>query len=242
MGFRKGFGKEISTYYLTEQQIEKLIDFAPDLKHRLLIRLLKVTAGRRFEIQSLRIEDIDWERKQIRLRRGKGGKKELNATPDKRRERPFDIDDVFLLKDLKEYIARRIKGYIMQSNNRKEGMNVSTMNRMTKKCGILADVKNPDPRKKWINPHLFRHTYGRRKDIDLPVKQAILGHRDAYITMQMYGGLRTSDAIDIVREAKQKNKDVNVSLDDKHDKIEHFCHKHGISVKEYFELVRDGKI
>ena len=206
---KRGFGKQISTYYLTEDQIQKMIDFAPDLRHRLLLRLLVVTAGRRFEVKSLLIEDIDWERNEIRLRRGKGGSKNSNDTPDKRRERPLDIGDTALLKDLREYIGRRTTGHILQSNSKKPGVDLSTINRMVKKCGILAGIKNPDSRKKWINPHLFRHTFGRAEEIELPVKQAVLGHRDAYTTMQMYGGLRTSDAIKRVREAREKKLQIN---------------------------------
>ena len=245
---KRGFGKQISTYYLTEDQIQKMIDSAPDLRHRLLLRLLVVTAGRRFEVKSLQIEDIDWERNEIRLIRGKGGSKNPNDSPDKRRERPLDIGDPALLKDLKEYIGRRTTGFIMQSNGKKPGMDLSTMNRMVKKCGILAGIKNPDPRKKWINPHLFRHTFGRAEDIELQVKQAVLGHRDAYTTMQMYGGLRTSDAIKRVREVREKKSQTNDNQfdaeqhADKLDQLAKKCKELGISVKDYIELIKRGQI
>jgi len=205
---KKGPGKQISTYYLTEAQIHQMVENAPNLRHRVLIRLLKVTAGRRFEVKSLRIEEIDWDKQFIRLIRGKGGSKDPDASPDARRERVLDIGDPALLKDLKEYIGKRTTGLILQSNRKKDGLDDSTINRMVKKCGILANIKNPDPRKKWINPHLFRHTFGRDKDLDLPTKQAMLGHRDAYITMQMYGGLRSDDAIQRAREIKNKEKEI----------------------------------
>ncbi|MEW6040592.1 MAG: tyrosine-type recombinase/integrase [Elusimicrobiota bacterium] len=223
-----------SEYYLTDDEVKKIIAATPSLRDRVILRLLEITGGRRFEVAGMRIEDIDFENKRIWIERGKGGKKE-SSTPEERRARWVDIDDEETIADLKMYIGKRITGKIIQSNNKSnDGIDISGINRVCARAGAIAGIRCPNPSRKNIYPHLFRHRYGR-KNMPLAAKQKLLGHRDARTTLQMYGGLTFQDA---QKYAKESRKQQNAGSDNKFEAIEQFCAKHGITVKEYLELLK----
>ena len=231
-------------YYLIPSQVQKMISVASTLRDRLLIRLLDITGGRRFEISEMRIEKIDFEQKKYLIDRGKGGSKDSDD-PEEKRSRPVDLDDEELLKDLKMFIGKRTSGWLFESSHKGVGhINLSTINRIVAKAGKLAGLNCPNynPKYRNIYPHLFRHGVGRRP-IPLAAKQKLLGHRDAKTTLGMYGQLTFEDAQKYAREAREKLKPKeNNNEVDKLDKLAKRCNELGISVKDYLELVKEGKI
>ncbi|MFX0139898.1 MAG: tyrosine-type recombinase/integrase, partial [Candidatus Hodarchaeota archaeon] len=55
-----------------------------------------------------------------------------------------------------------------------------------------AGIKNPNPRLKHINPHIFRHSiarYLKNKGFSVEWIQNFLGHASYKTTMDMYGTL-----------------------------------------------------
>ena len=59
---------------LSQEEVARLIDAAPNLRYRTILMTLYSTGMRRSELCHLRPEDIDKERMVIRIREGKGGK------------------------------------------------------------------------------------------------------------------------------------------------------------------------
>lgn len=51
--------------YLTRDEIERMIDAAPTLRDKLIIQFLFRSGCRVSELTSIRVEDIDWDRRQV---------------------------------------------------------------------------------------------------------------------------------------------------------------------------------
>ncbi len=169
-------GKE-SVYYLTQEEIRKMIICASSLRDRIIIKILARTGIRRGELRDLEIRDINFEKKQIYIRSGKG---------DKSRTAPIDPDT---LQDIKFYIGERTSGKLITSN-KQDSISLKQINEICAKCGKLAGVRHPNPGKKDINPHLFRHSFARMmlgKGMRMEEVKKILGHSSIKTTIDVYG-------------------------------------------------------
>lgn len=169
-------GKE-SVYYLTRDEIRKIIICAPSLRDRIIIKILARTGVRRGELRDLEIREVNFERRQIYIRSGKG---------DKSRTAPIDPDT---LQDIKFYIGERTSGKLITSN-KQDSISLKQINEICAKCGRIAGVRHPNPGKKDINPHLFRHSFARimlGKGMRMEEVQEILGHSSIRTTMDVYG-------------------------------------------------------
>ena len=63
-----------SEYPLSEQDIKRIINAARSFRDRCILKTLAQTAMRRFELASLDIRDVDFERGVIHIRESKEGK------------------------------------------------------------------------------------------------------------------------------------------------------------------------
>ena len=166
-----------SEYHLSKQEIKKLINAAPSFRDRCILKTLAQTAIRRFELINLDVRDIDWERRLVHIREGKGGK-----------ERTIPCSEE-LLADLKHLVGNRKTGLVFQSN-RGKGFDLSQVNKIVAKVGRMAGLENPNPRYKNINPHLLRHSFARLwKDAGKSTESLskILGHTSVKTTLDEYG-------------------------------------------------------
>lgn len=166
-------------YYLTVDEIKRIINAANNLRDRLVIKLLARTGMRRFELKEIKVQDVDFERKLIYIPLGKGGKP---------RSVPIDEDT---LMDMKFYLGNRHHGRIIQSNNtHTDGIDLSGINEIVRKTAEKASVRHPDPGKTGVHPHLFRHSFVRNLiAIGMPPNfiQRLAGHADIRTTLQIYG-------------------------------------------------------
>lgn len=169
---------------------------------------------RRFELASLKVGDIDFNRKRIFISRGKGA---TDKDP-KSRAVPIDSDT---LQSIKFYIGGRKKGYLIQSNKQGfEGISLSQINRIVSNCAKRASISNPNPKLKHINPHIFRHSFSRLSlaaGIPFNMVQRIAGHADARTTLQMYGIPSITDTQQLYEEKlierfNKKPKEPNTNL------------------------------
>ncbi len=171
--------KKYNIYYLDLDQIKKIIASAKSLRDRIVLKLLSRTGMRRFELCSLRIQDVDFDGKKIFIAKGKGN------VP---RSVPIDEDT---LQDIKFYMGSRQHGKLIQSNNKKiDGIDESRINMIVRKTAERAGIKHPDPTKKHLNPHIFRHSFIRnliRLGVPPNYLQQLAGHSDIRTTLQMYG-------------------------------------------------------
>ncbi|MBS3097986.1 tyrosine-type recombinase/integrase [Candidatus Woesearchaeota archaeon] len=209
--------KKFNEYYLNWDEINQIIAAAKNLKESLVLKILARTGMRRFELSKLEAKDVDFERKRLFIKKGKG------ATEKDPKSRAVPIDDD-TLQTIKFYLGSRKTGFLVQSNKKShDGISLSQINRIVSNCAKRANVKNPNPKLKNMNPHIFRHSFSRLSlaaGIPFNMVQRIAGHADARTTLQMYGVPSITDTQQLYDEKlvdkfqeKSKNKS-NAKLTD----------------------------
>lgn len=176
---KKKSKKKVNIYYLPIEEVNKIIAAAKNLRDSIVLKILARTGMRRFELCNLRIQDIDFERRKIYIPKAKGNiPRPVPADPD-------------TLQSIKFYIGSRQYGRLIQSNKKDiDGIDESRINAIVKNTAERAKIKHPDPIRKHVNPHIFRHSYVRhliKQGVPPTYIQQILGHSDIKITLQMYG-------------------------------------------------------
>ncbi|MFH1376015.1 MAG: site-specific integrase [Candidatus Woesearchaeota archaeon] len=171
--------QKYNIYYLSMDDMNKIINVAKSLRDSLVLKILARTGMRRFELCNLRIQDVDFTKKRIYIPKAKGNKP---------RTVPIDQDT---LQTVKFYIGSRQHGKLIQSNKKDvDGLDESRINAIMKNTAEKAGIKHPDPIKKHMNPHIFRHSFIRHLiKVGMPPNyvQQIAGHSDIRTTLQMYG-------------------------------------------------------
>lgn len=170
-------GENESVYYLNSEEINRIIDATEILRDKVIIKILARTGMRRAELGGLTVEDVDFYRRRLYIRNGKGGKS---------RTVPVDPDT---LNDIRVYLVDRKDGYLIHSNKSKS-MSLKQINDVCAKLGKLAGVRHPNPEKKVINPHIFRHSFARfmlGKGMRMEEVQRVLGHSSIQTTIDVYG-------------------------------------------------------
>ncbi len=166
-----------SAYHLSRDDIRKVISVAGSLRDRIIIKILAQTGMRRAELRNIEVTDIDFYKRRIYIRNGKGNKS---------RTVPVDQDT---LQDVRFYLGERKEGKLIQSN-KAESISLKQINEVCIKAGKVAGVRHPNPRKNNLNPHLFRHSFARmalEKGMRMEIVQNILGHSSIKTTIDVYG-------------------------------------------------------
>ncbi|PIN74278.1 hypothetical protein COV20_01525 [Candidatus Woesearchaeota archaeon CG10_big_fil_rev_8_21_14_0_10_45_16] len=192
-----------SQFHLSEDQIKQLIKHADKLRDKVVIKLLAYCGLRRFELAKIKIEDINFETRKIQIL----GKKSI--------DRLATIFSDQLLEDLKIYMQYVLgglkKGYLfpaVSSLNEQGHITATQINRIVAKAGHRAQINNPVPGLKNVNPHILRHSCARilkDRGLSLEVVQKVLGHLSYKTTMDLYG---TKSISDMDLELKEKMGDV----------------------------------
>lgn len=176
--------------YLTEEEIKRLIGAARNgvgrsLSHGernvLLIKLLVYTGLRRGELLSLDWDDINFSKKTLLVRKGKGDKGRL-----------IPLHPV-LVEDLWNYLRnnclplRKTRAVLVSEQGKRMPLTTftRTFRRLVKKAGLEG---------KKVTPHTLRHSFASlllEKGADLVTIQKLLGHSDITST-KIYLHLRLS--------------------------------------------------
>lgn len=185
-------------FHLTPEQIRKLIKHTEKLRDKIIIKLLAYCGLRRFELAKIKIEDINFETRKIKIL----GKKNI--------DRLATMFSDQLIEDLKLYLQYVLngakKGYLfpaVSSLNVKGHITPTQVNRIVAKAGRRAQINNPIPELKNINPHILRHSCARilkDKGLSLEVVQKVLGHLSYKTTMDLYGKKSISQMDDELKE------------------------------------------
>lgn len=192
-------GHTRSQFHLSEEQIKILIRHTDKLRDKVIIKLLAYCGLRRFELAKIRIEEINFETKKIRIL----GKKSI--------DRLATLFSDQLIEDLKLYIQYVLgnprQGYLfpaVSSLNTEGHISTTEINRIVAKAGNQAQLHNPIPGLKNINPHILRHSCARilkDRGLSLEVVQKVLGHLSYKTTMDLYG---TKSITEMDDELKKK--------------------------------------
>jgi integrase/recombinase XerD len=180
-----------SAYHLRQSDIRKLILSAGSFRDRTLIKALWWLGLRRHELVALDIRDIDFERKRVTIRAGKGGKTRVIPL----------IDDEFL-SDLKRLIGPRTTGPLFCGNSQRP-ISLRLVNHVVQTVGEHAGVTNPNPARTHLNPHIFRHSIARflkSKGFSAEWIQNFLGHQSYQTTMDMYGTISIDEMQEIAEQ------------------------------------------
>jgi integrase/recombinase XerD len=153
---------------LSQEEVKRLIEAAPNLLHRTVLMVLYSTGVRRTEASLLKVSDIDSERRVIHVRQGKGSRdRDLPLTPK-------------LLEALREYWRwKKPPNYLFPSTRGHRGLerpiSHKTIWYVCKRAAVRAGIK------KRIGPHTLRHSFATHMleaGADLRTIQLLLGHQE----------------------------------------------------------------
>lgn len=161
---------------LSREEVKRLLKTPPLLKHRILLGLLYGCGLRSFEARNVRLSDLDFDRKMLHVRQGKGKK-----------DRYVPIGDL-LIRGLKSYIkeenpiqwlfnGKRVgrAGGEGDSRYSQRGIHRAVTN-ARKEAGIIKEM----------TVHTLRHTYATHlleEGLDILTIKDLLGHHYIDTTM-----------------------------------------------------------
>lgn len=127
---------------LSYTEVTKLINSIKNIKHQTIVITLYVTGLRISELIDLKIEDIDFERKMVRVYQGKGSRDRIIHVPDK------------LLGILRRYIEVYIPViYLYNGFKKRKKYSASSVRKIINRAALRAGLI------KKVSPHTFRHCY-----------------------------------------------------------------------------------
>jgi integron integrase len=195
---------------LNRDEIHRLFSVTFRSNHLLLLKLLYGTGMRFRECYSLRIKDIDFERMEIMIRHGKGGKDRITVLPVSvvdemtkqiefarqlhQRDRASSVPGVFMPSALarkypnagKEwpwfwvFPSRSLSKDPVSGIFRRHHQHEKALQRSMKQAVRDAGINKP------ATPHTLRHTFATHlleDGYDIRTVQELLGHSDVKTTM-----------------------------------------------------------
>jgi site-specific recombinase XerD len=155
-------GKRRHPVVLSPEEVVRLLNAIPNLKHRTVAMVLYGAGLRISEALALELRDIDSDRMVITVRHGKGDS-----------DRQVALSEV-LLKSLRTYwLGYRPVRCLFPGVDREKPMVSSTIQRALKAARVRAGIAKP------AGPHVLRHSYATHlmeAGTDLRVIQTLLGH------------------------------------------------------------------
>ena len=157
---------------LSCEEIKLLLKTPRLLKHRLILGLLYDCGLRCSELCNVQVKDLDFTRKQLHIRQGKG-----------RKDRYVPLSDI-IIRGLKKHLAAEpLSKWCFTGNNKKvEAVPLSprgvqwVVKEARKKSGLQKD----------LSTHILRHTYATHlleMGMDIMTLKNMLGHADIQTTM-----------------------------------------------------------
>ena len=162
---------------LSKEEVWAMLQKATLLKHKILIGLLYGCGLRCMEVRSVRLQDLDFDRKQLKVVQGKGKK-----------DRYVPLSE-HLIRGLKKYIgAEKPKEYLFNGqpmgraggdfDSRYSQRGVQwAVNKVAKAAGVKKDV----------HVHTLRHSYATHvleDGMDIMTLKDLLGHQNIETTLE----------------------------------------------------------
>lgn len=157
---------------LSHQEIKSILKAPSLLRHRLIIAMLYGCGLRRFELLNTKIQDVDFDRKMLHIREGKGMK-----------DRYVPLGG-HLSRGLKSYLESE-RPYIWLFNGK---TNTGQLQQFSA-TGVQWVIKGAAKKagiKKHVTSHVLRHTYATHlleMGMDIMTLKDLLGHVDIHTTL-----------------------------------------------------------
>lgn len=147
---------------LSKEEVARMIKATENLKHKLIIQILYSSGLRVSELISLKINDIDFDRKTVIIKEGKGNKDRIT------------IISAVVLENVNKYIAEyRPLIYLFEGFEAGEKISVRTAQKIIENACQLSGI-NKD-----ASAHSLRHSFATHlleQGVNLRYIQALLGH------------------------------------------------------------------
>jgi site-specific recombinase XerD len=161
---------------LSREEVKRLLKAPQYLKHRVLLGLLYGCGLRCFEVRNVKISDLDFERKMLHVRLGKG-----------RKDRYVPLGDI-LIRGLKKYIASE-HPEVWLFNGKPDGRAGGDFDSRYSQRGVQWAVNQARKEAgitKEMTVHTLRHTYATHlleDGLDIITIKELLGHECIDTTM-----------------------------------------------------------
>jgi site-specific recombinase XerD len=161
---------------LSKQEVKRLLRTPRLLKHRLLMAVLYGCGLRCAEVRNLMLRDLDFDRRMLHVRQGKGGK-----------DRYVPLSE-HLIRGLQRYIQAEcpqqwlFNGQVQQST---DGL-VDTRYSQQGVQSVVRNARREAGIQKQVTPHMLRHTYATHlleDGLDIVSIKELLGHACIDTTM-----------------------------------------------------------
>lgn len=155
---------------LSKEEIKRMIELTKNPKHNCIISLLYGTGVRVGEIVRIRMKDIDFDRKLLRVFQGKGKKDRMALLPEK------------LLSILKKQNDLKLSNNYLFTNGRGSWLTEASVQKIVKQAADRAKIA------KNVSPHTLRHSFATHlleSGTDIRYIQELLGHANLKTT-QIY--------------------------------------------------------
>lgn len=163
---------------LSKEEVWALLQHSKLLKHKILIGLLYGCGLRCLEARSVRLQDLDFDRKQLKVVQGKGKK-----------DRYVPLS-VHLIRGLKKYIeAEKPKDYLFNGKPLPNGAGGDFDNRYSER-GVQWVIKQTSKAAgilKEVHVHTLRHSYATHlleDGMNIMTLKDLLGHQNIETTME----------------------------------------------------------
>ncbi|MDM9630087.1 site-specific tyrosine recombinase/integron integrase [Robiginitalea aurantiaca] len=152
---------------LSVADVHSLLAQVGNLKHRCILGLLYSSGLRRAELLALMPADLDFNRKMVRIHKGKGNKDR------------YSILSETLIPELMEYLHRYNPDHYLFEGPNGGPYSASSVLKVVSRAGVRAGIR------KHVTPHMLRHSFATHlldKGVDLRKIQVLLGHNSSKTT------------------------------------------------------------
>ena len=207
--FEKVLGREKGDFYIerpirekklpeviSERELLKILRVTNNIKHKTIITLLYSSGIRRGELINLRIKDLDFDKKIIFVRGGKGKKDRTTIL----------ADNTILV--LNKYFKMYKPSYWLIEGVRRKQYSPTSIGSILKKASIKAGLN------KIVRPHMLRHSFATHmleQGVGLRYIQTLLGHgspktTQIYTHVTSYSLAKIKSPFDTIFESKDSNR------------------------------------
>ena len=177
MGIKRPKKEKTLPTVLSRQGIIKIIQVTANLKHKLMIQILYSSGLRVSELVNLRVNDIDFDRKILLVKAGKGKK-----------DRVTIISQV-VLDNTKKYLQKyQPLEFLFEGYGPGQKLTTRTVQKVVTESAKKAGVK------KQVSAHTLRHSFATHlleNNVNLRYVQSLLGHARLETT-QIYTKVATN--------------------------------------------------